>query len=72
MLESAEIGHRIDKKIYAREEAKLREALLNAQFELSRKDARPGARHHQRRRERRPRRDRQPAERNGWTRATSG
>ena len=35
MLESAEIGHRIGKKVYAREEAQLREALLNAQFELS-------------------------------------
>ena len=37
MLESAEIGHRLDKKVYAQEEAKLREALLNAQFELSEK-----------------------------------
>ncbi len=35
MLESAEVGHRIDKKTYAREEVRLREALLNAQFELS-------------------------------------
>ena len=35
MLESAELGHQIDKKVYAREETHLREALLNAQFELS-------------------------------------
>ncbi len=36
MLESAEIGHRISKLVYAREEPKLREALLNAQYDLSR------------------------------------
>ena len=35
MLESAEIGHRVSKQAYAREEPKLREALLNAQFDLS-------------------------------------
>jgi polyphosphate:AMP phosphotransferase len=35
MLESAEIGHRIAKGVYAREEPKLRDALLNAQFDLS-------------------------------------
>jgi polyphosphate:AMP phosphotransferase len=35
MLESAEIGHRIAKRVYAREEPKLREALLNAQYDLS-------------------------------------
>ena len=35
MLESAEIGHRVSKRIYAREEPKLREALLNTQFDLS-------------------------------------
>ena len=35
MLESAEIGHRTSKHVYAREEPKLREALLNAQFDLS-------------------------------------
>jgi AMP-polyphosphate phosphotransferase len=34
MLESAEIGHRIAKSTYAREEPKLREALLNAQYDL--------------------------------------
>ena len=34
MLESAEIGHRIAKAAYAREEPRLREALLNAQYEL--------------------------------------
>ena len=35
MLESAEIGHEISKRVYAREEPKLREALLNAQYDLS-------------------------------------
>jgi polyphosphate:AMP phosphotransferase len=35
MLESAEIGHRISKQVYAHEESKLREALLNAQWDLS-------------------------------------
>jgi polyphosphate:AMP phosphotransferase len=36
MFESAELGHKIDKKTYAREEPKLRAALLDAQFELAR------------------------------------
>ena len=35
MLESAEVGHTISKAAYARQEPKLREALLNAQFDLS-------------------------------------
>jgi len=35
MLESAEIGHKISKEVYARQEPKLREALLNAQYDLS-------------------------------------
>ena len=35
MLESAEIGHSVSKQIYAREEPKLRDALLNAQYDLS-------------------------------------
>jgi len=35
MLESAEIGHKISKQVYARKEPHLREALLNAQFDLS-------------------------------------
>ena len=35
MLESAEVGHRITKQVYEREEPKLREALLNAQWNLS-------------------------------------
>jgi polyphosphate:AMP phosphotransferase len=35
VLESAEIGHKIEKRVYAREEPKLRDALLNAQFDLS-------------------------------------
>lgn len=34
MFESAELGHRIDKATYDREEPRLREALLNAQFDL--------------------------------------
>jgi len=37
MLESAEIGHKIEKKVYAREEVRLRGALLDAQYELSEK-----------------------------------
>jgi polyphosphate:AMP phosphotransferase len=36
MLDSAEIGHKISKKTYAQNEPRLREALLNAQFDLSR------------------------------------
>jgi polyphosphate:AMP phosphotransferase len=36
MLESAEIGHKTSKAAYAREEPKLRDALLNAQYDLSR------------------------------------
>ncbi len=35
MLESAEVGHQVSKQDYAREEPKLREALLNSQFDLS-------------------------------------
>src|SRR5258708_11363758 len=35
MLESAEVGHRIDKATYAREVPKLRESVLVAQFEMS-------------------------------------
>ena len=35
MLESAEIGHAISKAAYAREEPRLREALLNAQYDLA-------------------------------------
>ncbi|MGC2520064.1 MAG: polyphosphate:AMP phosphotransferase [Burkholderiales bacterium] len=34
MFDSANLDHRIDKKTYQREEPKLREALLNAQFDL--------------------------------------
>jgi polyphosphate:AMP phosphotransferase len=34
MFESAEVGHRLDKADYEREVPKLREALLNAQFDL--------------------------------------
>ena len=35
MLESAEVGHAISKAAYAQQEPRLREALLNAQFDLS-------------------------------------
>jgi polyphosphate:AMP phosphotransferase len=35
MLESAEIGHSVSKTTWARQEPKLREALLNAQYDLS-------------------------------------
>jgi len=35
MLESAEIGHRVSKEAYARQEPKLRDSLLNAQYDLS-------------------------------------
>ena len=34
MFESAELEHKIDKATYKKEEPKLREALLNAQFDL--------------------------------------
>ncbi|MFO1206065.1 MAG: polyphosphate:AMP phosphotransferase [Burkholderiales bacterium] len=34
MFESAELGHKVDKTTYKKEEPKLREALLNAQFDL--------------------------------------
>ncbi len=37
MFESASLKHHIDKSVYRREEPKLREALLNAQFDLSAK-----------------------------------
>ena len=35
MFESAEVGHKVEKAVYTKEEPKLREALLNAQFDLS-------------------------------------
>ena len=35
MLEAAEVGHAISKAVYARQEPRLREALLNAQYDLS-------------------------------------
>ena len=34
MFETAEIGHKVDKATYKKEVVKLREALLNAQFQL--------------------------------------
>ncbi len=37
MFESAELGHKIDKTTYDTEVPKLREALLDAQFELAQK-----------------------------------
>jgi polyphosphate:AMP phosphotransferase len=41
VFESAELGHRIDRKTFAKEVPALREALLAAQFELSRKASFP-------------------------------
>ena len=35
MFESADLAHKVDKAVYRREEPKLREALLNAQFDLA-------------------------------------
>ncbi|MBN1102673.1 MAG: polyphosphate:AMP phosphotransferase [Deltaproteobacteria bacterium] len=35
MFESAELGHKVDKETYKKEEPRLREELLNAQFDLS-------------------------------------
>ena len=35
MFESAELGHKIDKATYAREEPRIREALLNAQYDAA-------------------------------------
>ncbi len=35
MFESAELGHKIDKETYEKEVPELREALLNAQFDLA-------------------------------------
>ncbi|HKE38512.1 MAG TPA: polyphosphate:AMP phosphotransferase [Casimicrobiaceae bacterium] len=35
MLESAEIGHKVSKAVYSKEEPKLREALLNSQYDLA-------------------------------------
>ena len=34
MFESAELGHKVDKKVFAEEEPKLREKLLDVQYEL--------------------------------------
>ena len=34
MLESAEVGHKVGKALFAREERKLREALLNGQYDM--------------------------------------
>jgi len=41
MLESAEVGHAISKASYAQQEPKLREALLNAQYDLSQSNKGP-------------------------------
>ena len=43
MLESAEIGHSLTKQVYARKESKLREALLNAQYDLGQSGRGPGS-----------------------------
>ena len=42
MFESAELGHKVTKEVYARQEPKLREALLNAQFDLAAAKKFPG------------------------------
>ena len=39
MFESAELGHKIDKRTYDAEAPKLREALLDAQFDLAKSKA---------------------------------
>jgi polyphosphate:AMP phosphotransferase len=41
MLETAEVGHKVAKAVYARKARKLREALLEAQFELKQANAGP-------------------------------
>jgi AMP-polyphosphate phosphotransferase len=41
MLETAEVGHKVSKAAFAREEPKLREALVLAQFELSQRKRGP-------------------------------
>ncbi|MEP7207050.1 MAG: polyphosphate:AMP phosphotransferase [Casimicrobiaceae bacterium] len=41
MLESAEVGHRITKDAYRAEEPRLRESLLNAQFDLAQRGCGP-------------------------------
>ena len=63
MLESAEIGHAISKAAYAREEPRLREALLNAQYDLSQSQRGPVLLILLRRRGRRPQRNGEQAHR---------
>ena len=63
MFESAESATSIDKEEYKREEPKLREALLDAQYDLLGKARFPGDHHRRRRRRRRQGRDGQPAQR---------
>ncbi len=63
MFESANLKHHVDKAAYKREEAKLREALLDAQFDLKRERPLSGADPDRRRRGRRQGRDGQPAQR---------
>ncbi len=63
VLESAEIGHRVAKQVYLREEPKLREALLNAQYDLAQSGRGPVLLILSGVEVRRPRRDRQQADR---------
>ena len=53
MFESAELGHKVDKDVYEAEAPKLREALLDAQYELDENAQLPGHRPDRRRRRRR-------------------
>ncbi len=63
MLESAEVGHTIAKANYEREEARLREALLDGQFEIGEARRGPDPRRHQRAGRRGSWRDGEQAER---------
>ena len=63
MFESAELTHKIDKAVYHREEPKLREALLNAQYDLHEERTLSGADPDRRRRGCGQGRDGEPAQR---------
>ena len=63
MFESASLHHKVDKATFRRQAPKLREALLNAQFDLAQQRALPGAGPDRRGRGRGQGRDRQPAQR---------
>ena len=63
MFESAELGHCVDKAAYEREVPALREALLNAQFDLETEPQVPGDHPHRRPGRRRQERHRQHPQR---------